>query len=52
MQKTIRVRLLQPVGIVAVQQLLNSSLPLHVAHVHCGSHYSVRSLYQQLLQQS
>jgi hypothetical protein len=21
-------------------------LPLHVAHVHCGSHYSVRSLYQ------
>jgi hypothetical protein len=25
---------------------LTSSLPLHVAHVHCGSHYSVRSLYQ------
>jgi hypothetical protein len=27
---------------------LKSSLPLHAAHTHCGSHYSVKSLYQQL----
>jgi hypothetical protein len=25
---------------------LESSLLLHVAHMHCGSHYSVKSLYQ------
>jgi hypothetical protein len=28
---------------------LQSSLPLHVAHMHCGSRYSVKSLYQPSL---